>query len=127
MTASANAVVTINFSPENAETPLAINGQLKVCGTQLCNEQGNAIQLKGMSTHGLQWYGLGSCITEASLNVLSKNFKANVIRLSLYVQEGGYESNPGAFTQQVSELINEAYERGIYVIVDWHILNPGDP
>lgn len=127
LTASANAVVTISFSPENAETPLAINGQLKVCGTQLCNEQGNAIQLKGMSTHGLQWYGLGTCITEASLNVLSKNFKASVIRLSLYVQEDGYESNPTAFTQQVSELINEAYERGIYVIVDWHILNPGDP
>lgn len=127
LTASANAVVIISLSAENAETPVAINGRLKVCGTQLCNEQGNAVQLKGMSTHGLQWYGLGTCITQASLDVLSKNFKANVIRLSLYVQEGGYETNPTAFTLQVSELINEAYERGIYVIVDWHILNPGDP
>jgi endoglucanase len=31
------------------------------------------------------------------------------------------------FTQEVNELINQAYERGIYVIVDWHILTPGDP
>ncbi|KTC85207.1 chitinase [Legionella brunensis] len=127
LTASANAVETISLSPKNAETPVAINGQLTVCGTQLCNEHGNVVQLKGMSTHGLQWYGSGTCVTSKSLDTLSNNFKANVIRLALYVQEGGYETNPTAFTQQVSDLINEAYNRGIYVIVDWHILNPGDP
>ncbi len=108
-----------------SETPVAINGQLTVCGTKLCNAQGNPIQLKGMSTHGLQWYG--HCITPTSLDVLTEQFKANVIRLSLYVQEGGYETNPEHFTQEMNQLINEATQRGIYVIVDWHILTPGDP
>ena len=41
------------FASTTPNTPVAINGQLTVCGTQLCNAQGNPIQLKGMSTHGL--------------------------------------------------------------------------
>lgn len=127
LTVVANAVETITLSPESTRTPVAINGQLTVCGTKLCNQHGTPIQLKGMSSHGLQWYGQGKCITSQSLDVLVENFKANVFRVALYVQEGGYETNPAKFTQEVSALINEAYNRGIYVIVDWHILNPGDP
>lgn len=125
LTATANAVETITLTPINTSTPLGANGQLTVCGTKLCNEHGTPIQLKGMSTHGLQWYA--NCVTHASLNYLTGQIKANVVRVSLYVQEGGYETNPAQFTTQVSHLIDEAYERGIYVIVDWHILNPGDP
>ncbi len=109
----------------HTNTPVAMNGQLTVCGNKLCNAQGNPIQLKGMSTHGLQWYG--NCVTPASLDALTEQFKANVIRLSLYVQEGGYETNPEHFTQEMNDLINQASSRGIYVIVDWHILSPGDP
>lgn len=66
-------------------------------------------------------------MTSGSMDALANNFKANVVRLALYVQEGGYETNPAGFTQQVNDLINQAWQRGIYVIVDWHILNPGDP
>ncbi|MBA2657492.1 MAG: glycoside hydrolase family 5 protein [Tatlockia sp.] len=127
LTATANAALNVTLTQQSSGTPLALNGQLTVCGTQLCNEQGVAIQLKGMSSHGLQWYGQGICLTSSSFDNLTNNFKANVVRLSLYVQEGGYEANPAQFTQQMSNLINEAYNRGIYVIVDWHILNPGDP
>ncbi|WP_203455622.1 glycoside hydrolase family 5 protein [Legionella sp. MW5194] len=125
LTATANAIETITLIPINASTPVGANGQLTVCGTKLCNEHGSPIQLKGMSTHGLQWFA--NCATPASLNYLTNQMKANVVRISLYVQEGGYETNPAQFTSQVSQLIDEAYDRGIYVIVDWHILNPGDP
>jgi endoglucanase len=125
LTATANAIENITLTPINATTPVGANGQLTVCGTKLCNEHGDAIQLNGMSTHGLQWFA--NCVTPASLNFLANNFKANVVRLSLYVQEGGYESNPTQFTNDISRLIDEASARGIYVIVDWHILNPGDP
>lgn len=45
----------------------------------------------------------------------------------MYVQEGGYETNPAAFTAQVSRLIDEATERGMYALVDFHQLTPGDP
>lgn len=72
-------------------------------------------------------YNGANCVTPDSLNFLTNNFKANVVRLSLYVQEDGYETNPTKFTNDMSRLIDEAYNRGIYVIVDWNILNPGDP
>lgn len=127
LTAAASASVNITLSQQNLGTPIAANGQLTVCGTKLCNAQGNPIQLKGMSTHGLQWYGESVCMKPEAMNALASQFKSNVVRIALYVQEGGYETNPAQFTQQVTSLINQATSRGMYVIVDWHILNPGDP
>ncbi len=35
---------------------VATHGQLQVIGNQLCNQYGQPIQLRGMSSHGLQWY-----------------------------------------------------------------------
>ncbi|STX29572.1 chitinase [Legionella beliardensis] len=125
LTATPNATVAIALTKQGTGTPVAVNGQLTVCGTKLCNEHGDAIQLKGMSSHGLQWFS--QCMTPAALDALVNSFKSNVIRIALYVQEGGYETNPTQFTQQVSRLIDEITNRGVYVIVDWHILNPGDP
>lgn len=110
-----------------AQTPVAKNGQLRVTGTKLCNQYGNPIQLRGMSTHGIQWYGWGDCLTEASLDALANDWGADVLRISLYVQEGGYETDPAGFTAQVNRLIEEATERGMYALVDWHQLTPGDP
>lgn len=110
-----------------AQTPVAQNGQLQVIGLKLCNQYGNPIQLRGMSTHGIQWYGWGSCLTAASLDVLAYDWKADILRISLYVQEGGYQSDPTGFTNQVSRLIEEATARGMYALVDWHQLDPGDP
>jgi aryl-phospho-beta-D-glucosidase BglC (GH1 family) len=106
-------------------TPVAINGQLRVCGTKLCNQFGQPIQLRGMSTHGLQWYM--QCLNTASLNALATDWQADVMRISMYIQEGGYETNPRLFTDRVHSLIEQATSRGIYAIVDWHMLSPGDP
>ncbi|MEW1548779.1 glycoside hydrolase family 5 protein [Streptomyces tsukubensis] len=108
-----------------AGTPAAVNGQLRVCGTKLCNEQGRPVQLRGMSTHGLQWYP--QCATGGALDALARDWKADVVRLSLYVQEGGYETDPRRFTDLVGRLIEQASERGLYAVVDWHMLTPGDP
>lgn len=132
LTAAANAVETITLSQVTG-TPVSINGQLKVCGTHLCNEHDQQIQLRGMSSHGIQWYGWqGSktekpCLTTTSLDNLVTNWGASIIRISMYIQEDGYETDPAAFTQQVNQLIDEATKRGIYAIVDWHMLEPGDP
>ncbi|MFF5213314.1 cellulase family glycosylhydrolase [Streptosporangium sp. NPDC000396] len=106
-------------------TPAQVNGQLRVCGTKLCNSSGNPIQLRGMSTHGLQWYY--QCLNTASLNALATDWNADVLRISMYIQEGGYETNPRLFTDRVHNLIEQATSRGMYAIVDWHMLTPGDP
>nr|WP_223291096.1 glycoside hydrolase family 5 protein [Streptomyces avicenniae] len=108
-----------------AATPLADYGRVSVCGTSLCDESGTPVQLRGMSTHGTQWYE--QCVTDESLDVLAYDWGADVLRVSTYVQEGGYETNPQYYTDLASRIIEQATERGLYVVVDWHMLTPGDP
>ncbi|MBC6450135.1 cellulase family glycosylhydrolase [Actinokineospora sp. HBU206404] len=111
--------------PTAGSTPAAINGQLKVCGTKLCNQYGKPIQLRGASTHGLQWYS--NCVSGASLDALATDWNGDVLRISMYIQEGGYETNPRYYTDLVHSIIEQATARGMYAIVDWHMLSPGDP
>lgn len=111
-------------APE-AATPVSTNGALHVCGIRLCNRYGQQVQLRGMSTHGIQWYA--NCVNAKSLDVLAKDWQADVLRVSMYVQEDGYASDPRKFTELVDDYVDLATERGLYVIVDWHILEPGDP
>ncbi|SFD16015.1 endoglucanase [Chitinophaga sp. CF118] len=108
-----------------AQTPVSINGQLKVVGTKLCNQNGYPIQLRGMSTHGIQWYE--SCMTDASLDTLTRDWGADILRVSMYIQEGGYETNPSYYTSLVKTLVNKATARGLYALIDFHMLTPGDP
>ncbi|QNP66802.1 cellulase family glycosylhydrolase [Streptomyces genisteinicus] len=108
-----------------ASTPAAVNGQLRVCGTKLCNRYGQPIQLRGMSSHGTQWYS--QCLTGGSLDALATDWNADVLRVSTYVQEDGYETDPRRFTDLAHSLIEQATARGMFVIVDWHMLSPGDP
>jgi endoglucanase len=108
-----------------AGSAVAQNGQLSVCGKKLCNQQGQAVQLRGMSTHGTQWYA--QCVTDGSLDALAKDWGGDVLRVSTYVQEGGYESNPQKFTQLAQKFVDMAIARGMYAVIDWHQLTPGDP
>jgi endoglucanase len=111
--------------PPTGRTPLAINGQLHVCGVNLCNQFNRPIQLRGASTHGLQWFA--KCYNTASLDALANDWKADLLRIAMYVQEEGYETNPAGFTSQVNNLVDQAESRGMYAIVDFHTLTPGDP
>jgi endoglucanase len=111
----------------SAGSPTAINGALRVCGVQLCNQYGRPVQLRGMSTHGIQWYGWGDCINPASIEALATDWNADVLRISQYVQEGGYETDPAGFTAMADTIIDAAIDKGMYVLIDWHQLTPGDP
>jgi endoglucanase len=108
-----------------AGTPVAVNGQLSVCGVHLCNKAGTPIQLRGMSSHGLQFFP--NCVNANSLAALRNDWKADFIRLSMYVQEGGLATDPTGFTNKVNGLVDNATALGLYVVVDFHILTPGDP
>ncbi|GAA4901919.1 endoglucanase [Stackebrandtia albiflava] len=111
--------------PATTETAVQAYGQVSVCGTTLCDESGQPVQLRGMSTHGLQWYG--DCVTDESLDALAYDWNADVLRVSMYVQEGGYETDPAGYTALVNSVVEKATDRGLYVIIDWHMLSPGDP
>ncbi|MBO3739027.1 cellulase family glycosylhydrolase [Actinoplanes flavus] len=123
-TTSPSASPSTSTPPVNG-TPVGINGQLKVCGTKLCNQYGKPIQLRGMSTHGIQWFP--SCYTDAALDALATDWNSDLFRVSMYVQEQGYETNPAGFTTRVNNLVDEAEQRGMYALIDFHILTPGDP
>lgn len=111
--------------PPGGTTPVAINGQLRVCGANLCNQYGRPIQLRGMSSHGIQWFP--HCYNDASLDALARDWQADLFRIAMYVQEDGYETDPAGFTNRVNNLVEEATERGMYALIDFHTLTPGDP
>lgn len=104
------------------------NGALHVRGTQLVDQYGNAVQLRGVSTHGLSWFP--QYVNEACFSQLRYGWGANVVRLALYTAEyGGYCS--GGNQAQLRDLVCQgaAYAQAmdLYVIVDWHILSDGNP
>ena len=118
--------ITVDSGTSNpGGTPAEVNGQLAVCGVKLCNQYGKPIQLRGMSTHGLQWYS--QCVNDASLDALATDWNADIVRISMYIQEDGYETDPARFTNLVSSIIDKVSARGMYALVDWHMLDPGDP
>ena len=99
---------------------------LEVVGKNtLCDENGKPIQLRGMSTHGLQWYP--QIINNNAFASLSKDWDSNVIRLAMYVGEDGYSKDPEVIKQRLLNGIDLAIANDMYVIVDWHVHNPGDP
>ena len=100
------------------------NGWLQVQGAQLCNEAGNPIFLRGMSTHGLQWYGKFAS-AEAVGGLAASG--ANLLRVAMYTAEGGYLSQPEAMRAQVIAAVDAAVAHDLYVILDWHILADGNP
>ncbi len=108
-----------------AGSPVAINGKLKIVGNKLSNECGNAVQLRGMSSHGVQWFP--QCYSSSSLDALVKDWKIDIFRIAMYVGEGGYTTKPDYWKTWIDGMVDECAKRGIYCLIDWHVLTPGDP
>jgi len=100
------------------------NGWLQVVGTTLCNEAGEPVVLRGMSSHGVQWYPQFTS-QEASGNTAA--YGANLFRVAMYTGEGGYISQPQAVLEQTLRAVDGAIANDMYVIIDWHILSDGNP
>jgi len=94
---------------------------------RLCDEKGNPVQLRGMSSHGMQWPGAAN-ITEDNIKSLRHEWNCNVFRLAFYVdEEGGYAYNPSHRSHHLENVVKWCAENGMYVLIDWHVLNPGNP
>lgn len=85
-------VPTEKVKAEEVNSVVSKNGQLRVSGNQLVNQAGEAIQLKGMSSHGLQWFGQFS--NYDSMKWLRDNWGMTVFRAAMYTQDGGYINDP---------------------------------
>lgn len=106
----------------------ATAGALQVEGTQLTDANGNAVQLKGISTHGIAWYP--DYVNEDCFRQFREEWNVNVMRLAMYTGEnGGYCS--GGDKNYLKNLVKSGVEYAtaldMYVIIDWHILSDNNP
>lgn len=98
-------------------------GPLKVTGTSLTDRNGNITVLKGMSSHGMQWYPQ---FARKQSILATKRAGANVFRIAMYTDEGGYLTNPSV-AEDVKRAVDDTLSLDMYAIIDWHILFDNDP
>ena len=109
-------------------TPYALHGKLSVNGAALTDEHGATYQLQGVSTHGIGWFP--QYVNEDTFAEL-ESWGVNAVRLAMYTAEGGYCEGGDANKDKLKTLIDTgvqaATDLGMYVIIDWHVLNDHDP
>lgn len=111
-----------------ASTPLQRNGRLSVRGTRLVNSNGKTVILKGVSTHGINWFS--QYVNKSAFKSLRDDWGVNCIRLAMYTEEyNGYCSggNQAELKKLIDKGVRYATELGMYVIIDWHVLNDRTP
>ncbi len=127
-TTSSQASGSNGASGASDGTPYAQHGRLSVNGTALTDEHGAAYQLQGVSTHGIGWFP--QYVNEDTFAEL-KSWGVNAVRLAMYTAEGGYCEGGDANKDNLKALIDKgvqaATDLGMYVIIDWHVLNDHDP
>ncbi len=112
------------------KTPVETYGRLSVQDGQLVGENGKAVQLKGVSTHGLSWFG--QYANKKAFKTMRDKWGVQVVRLAMYTSEyNGYctgdADNQKALKKLVCQAVDAAGELGMYVIIDWHVLSEGNP
>lgn len=104
------------------------NGALSVKGTQLVDEKGQAVQLRGVSTHGIAWFP--DFVNQDAVIQLSNDWGANLFRIAMYTDEnGGYctDGDKEKLKKLVADGVGYAKQADMYVIVDWHVLHDQNP
>lgn len=116
-------------SDPKGSTPVSQHGQLSVKNGQLVDKNGKGYQLRGMSTHGLTWFP--EFVNESAFKTLRDDWNTNVVRLAMYVDEWGngqcYMGNKSGSLELLEKGVDICIKLDMYVIIDWHVLNPGDP
>lgn len=116
-------------SDPKGTTLVSQHGQLSVKNGQLVDKSGKGYQLRGMSTHGLTWFP--EFVNESAFKTLRDDWNTNVVRLAMYVDEWGngqcYMGNKSGSLELLEKGVDICIKLDMYVIIDWHVLNPGDP
>lgn len=123
-------VISMGISVSAAKTPIATHGRLSVKGVDLVDSRGKKFQLRGISTHGINWNVGSPFVNKAAFQTLRDDWGANAVRLSMYTAEyNGYCSggNKNALKNKIYNGVKYATDLGMYVVIDWHILSDGNP
>lgn len=105
-------------------------GRLQVVNGKLCDEAGEPVMLRGVSSQEL-------IVTESFLNEklfgeLSRDAGVNVFRLAVYTHGVGIigyctNGDRARYDRDVATGVELARQEDMYAIIDWHILSDGDP
>lgn len=113
------ALLLVGTLTAYAQTPVKRWGQLQVKGTQLCDEQGQPVQLRGVS---LGWHNLWPRFyNKATVKTLVSDWHATLIRAAMGVKiDDNYLENPTFALSCIEPVVEAAIKNGVYVIIDWH-------
>lgn len=122
--------VTDTKNGKKEDNPYKAHGKLAVSGTDLVDASGSKFQLKGVSTHGLTWFA--DFVSKDTYQYFKDSFGINLVRFAMYTDTGdSYGYCSGGNKSEIKELLGKgvdaATDLGLYVIIDWHILNDNDP
>ena len=109
-------IMTATFSKAQ---PVKVHGQLHVDKTQLKDEHGNDVVLRGMS---FGWHNFWPRFYNAgTVKWLHEDWGATVVRAAMGVEpKGGYIDKPEWSKEKIEAVVDGAIKEGIYVIIDWH-------
>ena len=99
--------------------PVKIHGRLHVEKTQLKDEHGHDMVLRGMS---FGWHNFWPRFYNAgAVKTLHEDWGATVVRAAIGVEpEDGYIDKPQWSEEKAEAVIEAAIKENIYVIIDWH-------
>lgn len=108
------------------------HGQLSVKGTNIVDKHGKKVILKGVSSHGINWDVGFPYVNEKAFKTIRDNWGVNTVRLAMYTQDyNGYCVTDAAGRKKLLGIIDTgvkaAKKLGMYVIIDWHVLNDKTP
>jgi len=115
-------IIIICFSVLSYSQPVKKHGQLKVVGTQLSDELGKPLVLRGLSYGWHNWWP--RFYNADNVDWLVKDWKIDVLRAAMGVEpNNGYIDKPEWSTEKIKAVVDEAIKQDIYVIIDWHSHN----
>lgn len=113
------SIAAISCQPKTSVIPVS---QLSVNGTQLVDENGNAVVLRGISYGWHNWWP--QFYNKESVQWLAEDWGVDVVRAAMGIHheepENTYNAEPEVAVEIVSKVIDGAIESGIYVIIDFH-------
>ncbi len=106
--------------------PVKLHGQLSVKGTQLVDQKGQPVVLRGMS---FGWHNFWPRFYNADVvDWLYKDWDCSIVRAAMGVEpDSGYLKDPVWSKNKVKAVVDAAIKEGIYVIIDWHSHNINMP
>jgi endoglucanase len=102
-----------------AQTAVESWGQLRVSGPNIVNQDGEKVQLQGMSLFWSQWQP--SFYEYNTIKWLRDDWCVNIIRPACGVEDNGNPYNGLDYQlNKARAVIDAAIDLNIYVLVDWH-------